>query len=322
MENITYRNRKKTVHDNRLLQTLKEKFEVDEIYGSAIKLPIHITNKTTKYLVGPLTDNLFEETECEANNENIIGLSWGFDLLFEIKENQLFEIAKNNLKFCRKVIVDNQQCQNILENLFKYEGQILNVPYGCDVKKFSKLSQKEICNNNIAVLRNWTNIHNNELILKALEIVGHQNLGTIFLAGEGNVKSSTCNQFKLRNPNMDIQISDHSEAAYSDVISKSAIYISASPVDGSSITLLEAMSASKIALVPDIDTNLEWIKNGVNGFTYKANNLDDLVKKIKEILVLKNEIRTEIKSNALKTALERANWEENKLKLLDFVSSS
>jgi L-malate glycosyltransferase len=58
------------------------------------------------------------------------------------------------------------------------------------------------------------------------------------------------------------------------------IYISPSHVDGSSVSLLEALACGLPCLVSDIPGNKEWVEEGVNGWLFRDGDVDDLAEKI------------------------------------------
>jgi L-malate glycosyltransferase len=58
------------------------------------------------------------------------------------------------------------------------------------------------------------------------------------------------------------------------------LYISPSHVDGSSVSLLEALACGIPCLVSDIPGNQEWIFEDTNGWLFRDGNVDDLVHKI------------------------------------------
>jgi L-malate glycosyltransferase len=94
------------------------------------------------------------------------------------------------------------------------------------------------------------------------------------------------------------------------------IYISPSHVDGSSVSLLEALACGLPCLVSDIAGNKEWIEGGVNGWLFRDGDADDLAEKI--LLAIKNRRSFgRIGKAARKTAEERADWRKNFGKLLE-----
>ena len=57
---------------------------------------------------------------------------------------------------------------------------------------------------------------------------------------------------------------------------KADLYISPSHIDGSSVSLMEALACGLPALVSDIPANREWVSEGVNGWLFPDGNADIL----------------------------------------------
>ena len=94
------------------------------------------------------------------------------------------------------------------------------------------------------------------------------------------------------------------------------IYISPSHVDGSSVSLLEALACGMPCLVSDIAGNKEWVEEGVNGWLFRDGDVDDLAEKI--LLAIKSRRSWgRIGKAARKMAEERADWKKNFGKLLE-----
>ncbi|NWG32931.1 MAG: glycosyltransferase family 4 protein [Chloroflexi bacterium] len=94
------------------------------------------------------------------------------------------------------------------------------------------------------------------------------------------------------------------------------LYISPSHVDGTSVTLLEALASGLPCLVSDIPGNREWIEHGVNGWLFRDGDVDDLAEKILYAINNQREFR-KMGERARKTAEERADWQKNFGKLLE-----
>ena len=96
----------------------------------------------------------------------------------------------------------------------------------------------------------------------------------------------------------------------------SDIYVSPSHVDGTSVTLLEALASGLPCLVSDIPGNQDWVEEGVNGWLFRDGDVDDLAEKI--LFAIKNRKSFKrIGESARKTAEEKADWGRNFGKLLD-----
>jgi glycosyltransferase involved in cell wall biosynthesis len=93
------------------------------------------------------------------------------------------------------------------------------------------------------------------------------------------------------------------------------IYISPSHVDGSSVSLMEALACGLPCLVSDIPGNKEWIVEGENGWLFRDGDADDLVNKILHAIKKRKSFK-QIGESARKTAEQRADWKKNFGKLL------
>ena len=94
----------------------------------------------------------------------------------------------------------------------------------------------------------------------------------------------------------------------------SDIYISASFSDGTSVSLIEAMSMSKPVIVSDIASNKEWISDNHNGYLCSPGNSYDISLKIAKLLKNK-EKQKKFGENNLRIARKTADWKVNTDKL-------
>ena len=60
------------------------------------------------------------------------------------------------------------------------------------------------------------------------------------------------------------------------LLAESRVYVSTSPVEGSSVSLLEALASGCIPVVADIPPNREWIAHGENGLLFEPGNIGEL----------------------------------------------
>lgn len=95
--------------------------------------------------------------------------------------------------------------------------------------------------------------------------------------------------------------------AYVRALNKSHIYVSTSPSDSTSVSLLEAMAAGLACVVPDIPGNREWIKDRRNGLLYPPMDSAALAERLHSLasnrLLLDN-----LGERARQTILERGKW--------------
>ena len=99
-----------------------------------------------------------------------------------------------------------------------------------------------------------------------------------------------------------------------EMYQKSSIYISIPESDGTSVSLLEAMSAGCLPIVPNIDVSKEWILDGKNGVIEKEGE-NPLVEAIE---LLKDDYR-EINLSLVQSTAERGKCTERFIELYQQV---
>jgi glycosyltransferase involved in cell wall biosynthesis len=77
------------------------------------------------------------------------------------------------------------------------------------------------------------------------------------------------------------------------------------------------MAAGMVCIVTDFPSNLEIIQSGVNGFTFTNGDFQSLSKTIQQVASLSPMERKEIGLAARKFVVERANWNTNRMLMLD-----
>jgi len=85
------------------------------------------------------------------------------------------------------------------------------------------------------------------------------------------------------------------------------IYVSTSPHDGTSVSLLEAMATGTFPIVTDIPANREWIVTGQNGFLVPIDEERCLAEKIVEAIRSKD-LREMSRDRNLRLIKEKATW--------------
>jgi glycosyltransferase involved in cell wall biosynthesis len=88
------------------------------------------------------------------------------------------------------------------------------------------------------------------------------------------------------------------------------LYISPSHVDGSSVSLMEALACGIPCLVSDIPANKEWGEEGVNGWLFPDGNADALAAKILAAIAQREKLPA-MGESARRSAEMRADWKKN-----------
>ena len=93
------------------------------------------------------------------------------------------------------------------------------------------------------------------------------------------------------------------------------LYISPSHIDGSSVSLMEALASGLPCLVSDIPANKEWVTDGANGWLFPDDDADALAEKIVRAVEQREKL-PEIGRAARAVAEARADWQKNAEKLM------
>ena len=88
------------------------------------------------------------------------------------------------------------------------------------------------------------------------------------------------------------------------------VYLSPSHVDGSSVSLMEALACGLPCLVSDIPANQEWVREGENGWLFPDGDVDALADRILMTVAQRRSL-AKVGRAARKTAEARADWKKN-----------
>lgn len=88
------------------------------------------------------------------------------------------------------------------------------------------------------------------------------------------------------------------------------VFVSPSHVDGSSVSLMEALACGLPALVSDIPANKEWVRDGINGWLFRDGDVQALEDQILDLASRPGTFARQRKA-ARATAEKKADWDRN-----------
>lgn len=103
----------------------------------------------------------------------------------------------------------------------------------------------------------------------------------------------------------------YSNSALPDMMKEYDVYVSASLSDGTSVSLLEAMSGGLFPIVSRITANRIWIDDGRTGYLFESGNQRDLADSLSKVAVLDANMRRLATDSNRKLVEERANQTTN-----------
>jgi glycosyltransferase involved in cell wall biosynthesis len=166
--------------------------------------------------------------------------------------------------------------------------------------------------------RTWESIYGVDVLARAFVKVANANPNVNLILLGGGSQGTKIRQILTNGGVMD-RVHFGGQVAQKDLprwYHMADLYISPSHVDGSSVSLMEALASGLPCLVSDISGNKEWITDGQNGWLFRDGDAGDLTEKI--LYAIKNrQLFKQISESARKTAEQKADWTKNFGKLLD-----
>lgn len=255
---------------------------------------------------------------------------WGTDVLIAPKRFFFFRfMAKYALKNADAVILDSQVQKNAAIQLGCSPNKILKFPW-FDLESVSpKKSRDEIRENlgwrdNVIILsaRSHEPIYGVEHLVEAIpKIVKEVTESRFLIIGRGRLTQ----KFKERVRELHIEkyVKFMGSLPREDVVayvSASDIYVSTSFSDGTSASLLEAMTLGIPSVVTSIPGNKEWIEDGCNGSLVPTKDPNKLAEAI--ISLLKDEdLRRKLGEKAAETVNAKVNWQQNSQAMDNLIST-
>jgi glycosyltransferase involved in cell wall biosynthesis len=171
--------------------------------------------------------------------------------------------------------------------------------------------------------RNLLPIYNVSLLIRAIPLVLKEEPKTKFIiAGEGPEKENLKSEVEDLNLSTSVQFLGrvpHKEMP--NLLAQSDIYVSTSPYDGTSVSLLEALASGAFPVITDIPANREWVTDGDNGFLVPEENESLLAKKIIEA-IRNHRLNGEACIKNRKIIEQKAYWKENIKKIAELYQNS
>lgn len=249
----------------------------------------------------------------------ILTMSWGYDLVQEADRNRWMRwVTRYTLKRSAFFASDAKVSRDKAVAFGMDPERTVIFPWGIDLKHFKPSKKENKKETTLFCSRTWESIYGVDVLAKAFVKVAarHPNVNLILLGGGSQgakIRQILMSAGLLERVHFGGQIG---QADLPRWYHMSDLYISPSHVDGSSVSLMEALASGLPCLVSDIPGNREWIEAGVNGWLFRDGDADDLAEKI--LFAIKNRRSfKKIGEAARQTAEQKADWQKNFGKLLE-----
>ena len=251
----------------------------------------------------------------------ILAMSWGYDLVMDADKSAWTRwVTRYTLKRSTFFTSDAHVSRDKAVAFGMDPEKTVVFPWGTDIEYFrpKPLEGSKEKSFTIFCSRTWEAIYGVDVLAKAFVKVASVDPDVNLILLGGGSQGQKLRQILTNGDVMDrVHFGGHvSQKDLPRWYHMADLYVSPSHVDGSSVTLMEALASGLPCLVSDIPGNREWIQDGANGWLFRDGDVNDLAEKI--LYAIKNrEPRTRISEAARHTAEQKADWKKNFGKLLE-----
>ena len=257
-----------------------------------------------------------------AGSRPIVCMSWGFDLMKDVERGRWWQFAtRYALKRSSFFISDANVTRDKAVAYGMHPERTVVFPWGVDLAQFSPEPRENLVGQNesftLLCNRSWEPNYGLDVLARAFVIVIRQKPEVSLLLLSGGSQGPAIRQILVKGNALE-QVSFAGQVSQKDLprfLHLTDLYISPSHVDGSSVSLMEALACGLPCLVSDIPANKEWVHEGENGWLFPDGIAEILAAKILAAMDQRSSL-PEIGLNARRTAEEKANWSQNVKKLL------
>jgi len=253
----------------------------------------------------------------------LLTMSWGFDLMKDVHRNRWWEfVTRYTLQRSTFFTSDAQVTLDMAVQYGMDAEKTTVFPWGVDLNHFQPIRADGhpplqtgftlFCN------RSWEPNYGVDVLAKAFVTVARQRENVSLLLLGGGSQGTAIRKILLGGGAED-RVSFPGHINNTDLpryYRMADLYISPSHVDGSSVSLMEALACGLPCLVSDIPANKEWVREGYNGWLFRDGNYEELAAKILQAMEQREKL-PEIGQNARATAEEKADWPKNVQVLLN-----
>jgi glycosyltransferase involved in cell wall biosynthesis len=215
----------------------------------------------------------------------LIATSWGFDLLHDAATSESDRsAARATLARADVILVDNNGPQRVAVELGARPDRIVQFPWGIDARWFAPPAAPRRSAGESVILstRRHEPIYRvGDLVEAFVRIAPHHPGIRLRLAGSGSL---TAELRALAGPSGRIDFLGELDNAELPAVYRDAdLYVSTSSVDGTSVSLLEAMASACTVVVARIEGNAQWV-TPATGYDYPVGDVEALASLLGELV--------------------------------------
>ncbi len=256
----------------------------------------------------------------------VLTMSWGFDLMDDVHRNKWWEwVTRYTLTRSTFFTSDANVTKDKAVAYGMNPEKIVVFPWGVDLEHFRPDTEHWSLNTGHFTLfcnRSWETRYGVDVLARAFVKVAQQKDNEDLILLSGGSQGAKLRQIFQSGGVLD-RVTFGGQISQTDLprwYHMADLYISPSHVDGSSVSLMEALACGLPCLVSDIPANKEWVVEDENGWLFRDGDADHLAEKILAAMNQREKL-PEIGRASRRSAERRADWKKNAEVLMNVYRS-
>jgi len=244
----------------------------------------------------------------------ILTMSWGFDLMDDVNKNKWMErITRFVLRRSSFFTSDANVTRDKAVACGMNPEKTIVFPWGVDLDHF-KPDTEHAPRNTFTLFCNraWESRYGVDVLARAFVKVAEQNENVNLLLLGGGSQGNALRHIFENGGALD-RVAFAGQVSQTDLphwYHRADLYISPSHVDGSSVSLMEALACGLPCLVSDIPANKEWVVENENGWLFRDGDANHLAEKILSAISQREKLPG-VGESSRRAAEVRADWKKN-----------
>ncbi|MBC7878985.1 MAG: glycosyltransferase family 4 protein [Anaerolineales bacterium] len=256
----------------------------------------------------------------------VLTMSWGFDLMEDVHKSKWMEwVTRYTLKRSSFFTSDAKVTRDLAIKYGVSPEKTVVFPWGVDLEQFKPNPDHWVVNTSHFTLfcnRSWETRYGVDLLARAfVKLAKQSGNADLILLGDGSLGNHI--RHILQVGGVSDRVTFGGQISQTDLprwYQVADLYISPSHIDGSSVSLMEALACGLPCLVSDIPANKEWITENENGWLFHDGDENELVGKILTAIAQKDKL-SGIGAASRRSAEMRADWKKNAETLMNVYRS-
>lgn len=260
-----------------------------------------------------------------AGAKPLLTMSWGFDLMDDVHKNKWWEWVTHYV--LRRTDFFTSDANVTKDKAVAYgmnPEKTIVFPWGVDLEHFRMRNAEDRAKEGFVLFcnRSWETRYGVDVLARAFVKVARQRDDVRLLLLSGGSQGANIRKI-LQSGGVEEYVTFGGQISQTELprwYHMADLYISPSHVDGSSVSLMEALACGLPCLVSDIPANKEWVFEDENGWLFRDGDSDHLAEKILAAMNQREKLPG-IGAAARRSAEMHADWKKNAAALMEVYRS-